>query len=186
MDLPAGVVEGEQVTCGYVTVPEARARPGGGEPGRHTIRLAAAVTHSANDDPMPDPLVMLAFLDDPAQAPDAGCLEEMPGLAFRLPVTEIVLESFTDEERGFRDLVPAGWQEHAPANLVRASSATDPAYFVLEAQPVTAAELFSDLAGKLGLDPGLEPTTRAEIGSLTWDLYAFEILGYPGDCARYC
>jgi hypothetical protein len=127
--------------------------------------------------------MMLAFLDDPAKAPDASCLEEMPGLVFRLPVSEIVLEPFTDEERGFRGLVPAGWQEHAPANLVRASSATDPAYFVLEAQPITAAELFSDLAGQLGLDPGLEPTTRAEIGSLTWDLYAFEIQGYPVDLA---
>jgi pimeloyl-ACP methyl ester carboxylesterase len=127
--------------------------------------------------------MMLAFLEEPAQAPDAACLEEMPGLVFRLPVTEIVLEPFTDEERGFRGVVPSGWQERAPANLVRASSATDPAYFVLEAQPGTAAELFGDLAGQLGLDPGLEPTTRAEIGSLTWDLYTFEIQGYPADLA---
>jgi hypothetical protein len=127
--------------------------------------------------------MMLAFLDDPAQAPDAGCLEEMPGLVFRLPVAEIALEPFADEERGFRGLVPAGWQERAPANLVRASSATDPAYFVLEAQPVTAAELFGGLAGQLGLDPGTEPTTRAEIGSMMWALYTFEIQGYPADLA---
>jgi hypothetical protein len=127
--------------------------------------------------------MMLAFLDDPAQAPDAVCLEEMPGLVFRLPVTGIVLEPFADEERGFRGLVPSGWQELAPANLARGGSATDPAYFVLEAQPGTAAELFGGLAGQLGLDPGLEPTTRAEIGSLTWDLYTFEIQGYPADLA---
>jgi pimeloyl-ACP methyl ester carboxylesterase len=127
--------------------------------------------------------MMLTFLDDPAQAPDTSCLEEMPGLVFRLPVTEIVLQPFTDEERGFRGLVPSGWQERLPANLVRGSSATDPAYFVLEAQPVTAAELFGDLAGQLELDPGLEPTTRAEIGSLTWDVYAFDIQGYPADLA---
>jgi pimeloyl-ACP methyl ester carboxylesterase len=127
--------------------------------------------------------MMLAFLDDPAQAPDASCLEEMPGLVFRLPAAEIVLEPFTDQERGFRGLVPAGWQELAPANLARGSSATDPAYFVLEAQPGTATELFGGLAGQLGLDPGLEPKTRAEIGSLTWDLYSFEIQGHPGDLA---
>jgi hypothetical protein len=127
--------------------------------------------------------MMLAFLDDPAQAPDASCLEEMPGLAFRLPGAEITLESFTDEERGFRGLVPAGWQELAPANLARGSSATDPAYFVLEAQPVTAAELFGSLAGQLGLEPELEPTTRAEIGSLTWDVYTFEIQGQSADLA---
>jgi pimeloyl-ACP methyl ester carboxylesterase len=127
--------------------------------------------------------MMLAFLDDPAQAPDVSCLEEMPGLIFRLPVAEVALEPFTDEDRGFRGLVPAGWQELAPANLARGSSATDPAYFVLEAQPVTAAELFSDLAGQLGLDPGLEPRTRAKIGSLMWDLYTIEIQGHPADLA---
>jgi pimeloyl-ACP methyl ester carboxylesterase len=127
--------------------------------------------------------MMLAFLDDPAQAPDASCLEEMPGLVFRLPGAEITLESFTDEERGFRGLVPAGWQELAPANLARGSSATDHAYFVLEAQPVTAAELFGSLAGQLGLEPELEPTTRAEIGSLTWDFYTFEIQGQSADLA---
>jgi hypothetical protein len=127
--------------------------------------------------------MMLAFLDDPAQAPDASCLEQIPGLVFRLPIAEVTLEPFTDEERGFRGLVPAGWQERAPANLVRASSATDPAYFVLEAQPGTAAEMFGGLAGQLGLDPGLEPMSNAEIGSLTWDLYSFEIQGYPADLA---
>ena len=127
--------------------------------------------------------VMLAFLDDPSQAPDAACLESMAGLAFRLPVAELTLEPFVDEERGFRGLVPAGWQARAPANLVRASSATDPAYFVLEAQPGTAAEMFGELAGQLGLDPGLEPALQAEIGSLAWDLYTFEVQGFPADLA---
>jgi hypothetical protein len=126
---------------------------------------------------------MLAFLDDPMQAPDDSCLAEMPGLVFRLPMAEVALEPFTDEERGFSGLVPAGWQEQAPANLVRGSSATDRAYFVLEAQPGSAAELFGGLAGQLGLDPALEPASSAEIGSLTWDLYAFEIQGLPVDLA---
>jgi hypothetical protein len=107
----------------------------------------------------------------------------MSGLVFRLPMTDVVLEPFTDEERGFRGLVPSGWQERAPANLIRGSSATDPAYFVLEAQPGSAAELFGGLTAQLGLDPGLEPATSAGIGSLTWDLYTFEIQGYPADLA---
>jgi len=129
--------------------------------------------------------MMLAFLDDPAQAPDASCLDGMPGLVFNVPgeVVKVVLEPYTDEARGFSGLVPSGWQERAPANLVRGRSALDPAYFVLEAQPGTAADLFADVAGQLGLDPGLEPVTRTEIGNLTWDLYTFEVQGYPADLA---
>ena len=127
--------------------------------------------------------MMLAFLNDPTQAPDASCLEEMPGLAFRFPMAEVALEPFTDEQRGFSGLVPMGWQEQAPANLVRDSSAISTAYFVLEAQPVSADELFGALAGNLGLDPQPEPTGSAEIGSFTWDLYAFQVQGLPVDLA---
>ncbi|UCC63815.1 MAG: alpha/beta fold hydrolase [Anaerolineae bacterium] len=127
--------------------------------------------------------MMLAFLDDPAQAPDASCIGEMPGLVFRAPTAALELEPFTDEERGFSGLVPVGWQELAPANMVRASSAVDPAYFVLEAQPVTAAEMFANLAAQLELDPELEPVATEELGSFTWDFYTFERRGYPVDLA---
>ena len=54
MDLPPGAVEGEHITCGYVTLPEVRASFGEGGPEGHTIRLAAAVIHSASGDPAPD------------------------------------------------------------------------------------------------------------------------------------
>jgi len=119
-----------------------------------------------------------AFINDPSEAPDDACIAEMPGLVFDLPgepgATEVALEPFTDEERGFGGLVPVGWQELAPANLARASSALDPTYFVLEATPGTAAELFANLAGQLGLDPPPEPVARADVGDFTWDFYAFE------------
>jgi pimeloyl-ACP methyl ester carboxylesterase len=122
-----------------------------------------------------------AFIDDPTRAPDAACIAEMPGVVFDVPgeAAEVVLEPFTDEERGFSSLVPAGWQELAPANLARASSALDPTYFVLEATPGTAAELFANLAGQLGLDPVPEPVASAEVvGNFTWDFYRFR---RPGD-----
>jgi pimeloyl-ACP methyl ester carboxylesterase len=127
--------------------------------------------------------MMLAFLDDPTQAPDASCVDEMPGLVFRFPAAELELEPFTDVGRGFSGLVPVGWTEVAPANLARGSSAIDPTYFVLEATPGTAAELFGNLAGQLGLDPALEPVTTAEVGNFTWDFYTFELQGNPADLA---
>jgi pimeloyl-ACP methyl ester carboxylesterase len=127
--------------------------------------------------------MMLAFLDDPAQAPDASCLDAMPGLAFHVPPAELALEPFVDETRGFRGLVPSGWQELRPANLARASSVNDPAYFVLEAQPVSAAELFASLTGQLGLDPEAEPAAEVPLGALTWRLYTFQIQSNPLDLA---
>jgi hypothetical protein len=125
----------------------------------------------------------ISFLDDPTQAPDAGCLDAMPGLAFRIPETGLVLEPFVDEERGFRGLVPTGWQSLAPANMVRANSATDPTYYVLAAEPGTAADMYARLSGQLGLDPEAEPTSVVELGSLTWSLCRSEMKGYPIDLA---
>jgi pimeloyl-ACP methyl ester carboxylesterase len=123
------------------------------------------------------------FLADPSRAPDTACLEAMPGLAFRIANTELALERFVDKERGFRGLVPAGWQSLAPANMVRANSATDPTYYVLAAEPGTAADMYARLAGQLGLDPAAEPTGEAELGSLTWSLYRSEMKGFPIDLA---
>jgi hypothetical protein len=123
------------------------------------------------------------FLADPSQAPDAACLDAMQGLVFRIPKTELALEPFADKARGFRGLVPAGWQSLAPANMVRANSATDPTYYVLAAEPGTAAEMYARLAEQLGLDPAAEPTDEAELGRLTWSLYRLEMKGYPIDLA---
>jgi pimeloyl-ACP methyl ester carboxylesterase len=117
-----------------------------------------------------------AFLDDPTQAPDASCIEESPDLEFDLPAisTELILEPFTDEGRGFSGLVPVGWEELAPANLVRGSSSLDPTYFVLEAKPGTAAELLADLTSQLGIGGMLEPQATEDLGSFSWTTYTFE------------
>lgn len=53
-ELPAGALEGENVECGWLTVPEEHANPNG-----PTIRLAVAIIKSADPKPAPDPLVML-------------------------------------------------------------------------------------------------------------------------------
>jgi len=116
------------------------------------------------------------FINDPTQAPDATCISEMPGVTFDIPseAIELVLEPFVDEERGFSGLIPAGWEELAPANLARSNSALDPTYFVLEASDSSAEDLFAALIGQLGLAPAPDPIATSEIGSFIWDLYSFE------------
>jgi len=127
--------------------------------------------------------MMIAFVDDPSQAPYATCLAAMQGLTFRIPVAGLELEPFVDEERGFSGLIPVGWQALAPANMARGNSATDPAYFVLAAEPGTAAEMYARLVGQLGLPPEAKPVAEAEMGSFTWSFYTYELQGYPLDLA---
>ncbi len=126
-----------------------------------------------------------AFLDDPTQAPDDSCKVEAPPLAFDLPSesSDLVLEPFVDEARGFQGLVPVGWQELAPANMVRRNTTLDPTYYVLEAKPGTAQELFADVVGQLGMDTKMEPVKTADVGSFTWKFYTFELKGDPVDLA---
>ena len=54
MAVPEGVVEGKDIVCGYVTVPEHH-----GSPDSRTLKLAVARLASLTEDPLPDPLVPL-------------------------------------------------------------------------------------------------------------------------------
>jgi pimeloyl-ACP methyl ester carboxylesterase len=126
------------------------------------------------------------FIQDPGQEPQAACVAEAPGVAFDIPgqgPTELVLEPFSDPQRGFSGLVPSGWSEQAPANLLRKKTALDPTYFVLEATPGTAEQLYGNLAAQLSLDAGLEPLETAEVGNFTWSFYSFSRGGKQVDLA---
>jgi len=179
-DIPTLVLEGEldpvtppeygELVAGYLSNSYLIEFPGVG----HDILSNACARDIAGE-----------FLANPTQAPGAVCTTEMSGVIFDIPAeaAELVLEPYIDEERGFSGLLPAGWEELAPANLLRGKTSLDPTYFVLEATPGTAAELFANLAGQLGLDPGIEPTSRADVGNFSWDFYTFERRGYPASLA---
>jgi len=53
VELPKVIVEGRDITFGYVTVPAFHA-----EPERGTVRIAVALVHSTGKTPAPDPLIM--------------------------------------------------------------------------------------------------------------------------------
>jgi pimeloyl-ACP methyl ester carboxylesterase len=179
-DIPTLVLEGEfdpvtpseygQLVAGYLSNSYFFEFPGVG----HDVLANACAREIAGD-----------FLDNPNLIPDTKCIDEMPGVVFDVPgeLVELVLEPFVDEERGFSGILPVGWEELAPANLLRSSSALDPTYFVLEASPGTAADLFANLAAQLELEPDLAPVASAEVGNFTWDFYTFERRGYPADLA---
>jgi len=56
MELPDGFVEGEDIECGYLLVPENRAKPGN----TPTIELAFAIVYAPTEDVQPDPIIYLA------------------------------------------------------------------------------------------------------------------------------
>lgn len=55
MELPDDVVEGNDIDCGYVTVPEDRS-----DPSSQMIELAFAILYAPTDDVQPDPVIYLA------------------------------------------------------------------------------------------------------------------------------
>jgi pimeloyl-ACP methyl ester carboxylesterase len=179
-DIPTLVLEGEfdpvtppeygQLVAGYLSNSYFFELPGVG----HDVLANVCAREIAGD-----------FLENPNLIPDTKCIDEMPGVVFDVPgeAEELVLEPFIDEARGFSGILPVGWEELAPANLLRSSTALDPTYFVLEASPSTAAELFANFATQLELEPDLAPVASAEVGNFTWDFYTFERRGYPADLA---
>lgn len=54
-DVPKGFVEGQQITCGYVTVPENHANPDGA-----TIRIAVVIFLGTGQNLSPDPIALIA------------------------------------------------------------------------------------------------------------------------------
>jgi pimeloyl-ACP methyl ester carboxylesterase len=69
--VPDGLVEGQTMICGYVTVPEQHADPNG-----HKLRLAVARFPSLSKTPAPDPVVLLA-----GGPGESNFLAYIPGMA---------------------------------------------------------------------------------------------------------
>jgi pimeloyl-ACP methyl ester carboxylesterase len=129
--------------------------------------------------------VARAFYDDPPNPASVACLADLKTVAFDVPgaAAPLKLIPYTDEKRGFSGLIPDSWKELQESNLIRGKSALDQAYFVLEAKPGSAADLFDDVTGQLQMDPQPTPINRATAGNFTWDFYTFERRGNPVDLA---
>lgn len=68
MELPEGLVEGENVDCGYLSVPEDRS-----DESSPTIQLAFAVLYAPGDEVQPDPVIYLAG------GPGGNAVDELDG-----------------------------------------------------------------------------------------------------------
>jgi hypothetical protein len=126
------------------------------------------------------------FVSDPDQALDASCIQEMPPVAFTLPVeeTDITFEPYENSELGIQGVVPAGWNEVDPGIFARSNPAVDMAVFQIAADSgVSIDELLPALRDGYGLESAPEKITEREANGLTWSLYTFEVQGLPRNLA---
>jgi pimeloyl-ACP methyl ester carboxylesterase len=117
--------------------------------------------------------MMIAFILDPASAPDDACIGAGP----------IEMTLFTDRSLGIRGLAPAGWTRRASGVYDRGSSAADRTALVLGKEPVTAEQLLARLASEMGFDANVDRVAQKETGRFTWDVYELEAQGLPLDLA---
>jgi pimeloyl-ACP methyl ester carboxylesterase len=129
--------------------------------------------------------MMLDFVADPWQAPDSGCLAEMPGLSFRLPVAEgaLALEPYTNETLGIGGLAPAGWTEVDSGVLARGASAMDQTVLIYDAAPISKDDFLGLVAEQFGLAEPPPRSSEREANGQLWTLYETEAQGYPIDFA---
>jgi pimeloyl-ACP methyl ester carboxylesterase len=129
--------------------------------------------------------MMLAFLDDPGQAPDAGCLNEMPGLVFRVPAARggVVLAPYANDELGIQGLAPGGWTEMEGGVLARGSSAVDQTVLIFDVAPITTDEFLALIAQQFGLSEAPASSGQLEANGFAWTIYGTEVQGYPIDFA---
>mgnify|MGYP001181996110 CR=1 FL=1 len=129
--------------------------------------------------------MMLAFLDDPGRAPGTGCVDEMPGLAFRIATAQgtILLEPYASDELGIQGLAPGGWTEMEAGVLARGSSAVDQTVLIYDVAPITTGEFMDIILQQFGLAEAPGSSSQLEANGFAWSIYEAEVQGYPIDFA---
>jgi pimeloyl-ACP methyl ester carboxylesterase len=125
--------------------------------------------------------VTLAFLENPATAPDARCIAQMPGAQFVVPSATIVLEPFIAEGVGIRGVRPAGWREQTTG--VYAPPRGDLALKQAQIAAPPASVVRSVLAD-LGLQQVPPAAEQRQANGRNWSIYRIDdVGGYPLELA---
>lgn len=143
------------------------------------------VGHGASASPGCPQQMMLAFLNDPASAPDDACVADMEDWRFVVPSALAVVEwvPFTNETMAIQGQEPDGWTESPIGAYSRGASGTDVAILLMQSMAGTALDLLDLLTEQLGLATVPEPVNQREANGLTWNLYATEVQGLDIDFA---
>ncbi|WP_409331914.1 alpha/beta fold hydrolase [Trujillonella humicola] len=117
--------------------------------------------------------ITAAFLAAPEEAPDTGCVEDVPPPAFTTEAVDAEMTAFEDEGLGLAGRAPQGWLEVFPG-LWQESP------LVVLTQQVVPGATAEQVLGRLATLRGTaapEPVDRVSTDALDLDLYRFEDLG---------
>ncbi|MCU0465203.1 MAG: beta-lactamase family protein, partial [Anaerolineae bacterium] len=102
----------------------------------------------------------------------------MMGLTVVQAQEEVTLVPF-ESPLGFNGVIPEGWAEVGSGSFVRRASAADLTTLLVQAAPMSAAELGELLVGQLGLGTLPEPSEGIETEALSWTVYDAENIESP-------
>jgi pimeloyl-ACP methyl ester carboxylesterase len=131
--------------------------------------------------------LVLAFLDNPAQKPNAACLSEMAQTTFEPPLTvdNFKLKPITVAvNSGFSTLnldaaLPENWKEVTAGAYSPNGKMMDQTMIMVQAAPVKADQLLNLFQGQLkssGFDVKFEPIATRAANGIAWTIYSGEAL----------
>ncbi|MGC1375144.1 MAG: alpha/beta hydrolase, partial [Anaerolineales bacterium] len=129
--------------------------------------------------------IMMAFLQDPGQAPDSSCLTKKP-FEFFLPYNgdqPVELTEMTDSTNGLKGLVPVGWKKKLPdAPYFRHAYLFDVTQVQITAFSASKSIVLSELAKtfqKSGFQGTPQKTDTHLANGLSWTIYTTKFNGEP-------
>jgi pimeloyl-ACP methyl ester carboxylesterase len=127
-----------------------------------------------------------AFVNNPNQAPNASCIDEMPAIVFTVPIEEadIEFEPYANPDIGIQAVVPVGWNEVQPGIFARSSPTVDMAVLQIASEKdISVEDMLEAISKGYSLDVSPEISAERSVNDLTWSLYTFEVQGVPRDLA---
>ena len=143
-------------------------------------------TSIADDCPLS---ITFAFLNAPTEALDAGCVDSMAPIDFKIPgeaVAAITLVPFSEDILGttVSGVVPEGWQSVGFGAYARGESAVDQTAILQQVAPLMSPDsLIGLLADQFGMVAEPEQTSTQESSMGTWRLFRGDAEGFSVDIA---
>jgi hypothetical protein len=153
--------------------------PGGGSLVAETLSRSYVFTfpgvgHNVVGNSLCAQSMVLDFLAEPTEEPDAGCLSDM-GRRFVVPADEVELAPFTDQAVGLRGVLPTTWARAGAGLFAGLDSGGNLAFLLVVRLPdMPRDQYLTHRLERLGVDALPPRTDYYETPALSWELYSFE------------